>query len=72
MQYGSYLKSLMKKIDYLKLQDELFEGRGGEETYKKAKEYSEKRQKGVGWEIGIWKESGWIIKCFDNEQTGQT
>ena len=61
-----------EKRDYLKLQDELFEGMGMEEIYKKAKEYSEKKQKGVAWEIGLWKESGWIIERFDHEQTGQT
>lgn len=37
-----------EKRDYLKLQDELFEGMGIEEIYKKAKKYSEKKQKGVG------------------------
>ncbi|MFZ3091880.1 MAG: PIN domain-containing protein [Nitrospirota bacterium] len=31
--------------DYLKLQDKLFEGMNVEEIYKKAKEYSEKKQK---------------------------
>jgi hypothetical protein len=34
-----------KKRDYLKLQDKLFEGMSVEEIYKKAKEYSEKKQK---------------------------
>lgn len=35
-----------EKRDYLKLQDKLFEGMNVEEIYKKAKEYSEKKQKG--------------------------
>ncbi len=33
-----------EKRDYLKLQDELFSGMTVEDIYKKAKEYSEKRQ----------------------------
>ncbi len=35
-----------EKRDYLKLQDELFEGMSVEEIYKKAKEYSERKQQG--------------------------
>ncbi len=33
-----------EKRDYLKLQDELFEGMSVEMIYKKAKEYAEKKQ----------------------------
>lgn len=33
-----------EKRDYLKLQDELFEGMSVEDIYKKAKEYSERKQ----------------------------
>jgi len=35
-----------EKRDYLKLQDELFEGMSVEDIYKKTKEYSEKKQQG--------------------------
>lgn len=34
-----------EKRDYLKLQDELFEGMSVEDIYKKAKEYSERKQR---------------------------
>ncbi len=33
-----------EKRDYLKLQDELFEGMSVEDIYKKAKEYAEKKK----------------------------
>lgn len=36
---------ICEKRDYLKLQDKLFEGMNVEEIYKKAKEYSVKKQK---------------------------
>jgi len=35
-----------EKRDYLKLQDELLEGMSVEDIYKKAKEYSERKQQG--------------------------
>lgn len=35
-----------EKRDYLKLQEELFEGMNVEEIFKKAKEYSERKQQG--------------------------